>query len=323
MMRNLSKTAILLSRRSVEEFFDDNCTQMAAAISYYVLFSLFPLLIFLVGVLGLFLQNSALQQDIIDGVLDLLPLTEDEGRDDVTEAVQGVAGVGSGALGAFGLIGMAWSGSNMFGIIRRSINTAYDLEQQRPFVQQKLLDLAMVMGMGFFFLASVVATTFLRTVRAYSSDIAVLGDIAESAGLGWDAASYLIPFGLSFVAFVVMYWVIPATKVRPRDVWPGALVAAALFEVGKTGFAFYLENFGNYDIVYGSLGAVAAFLFWVYISALILLLGAEVASEYPRVMRGDYDDIKPGPKVPLRQRLASQLRSLFVSDAGDGKESDR
>ncbi|MEE8519028.1 MAG: YhjD/YihY/BrkB family envelope integrity protein, partial [Dehalococcoidia bacterium] len=100
-MRSLLKTATLLSRRSVEEFFDDNCTQMAAAISYYVLFSLFPLLIFLVGVLGLFLQNSALQQEIIDGVLDLLPLTEDEGRDDVTDAVQGVAGVGSGALGAF------------------------------------------------------------------------------------------------------------------------------------------------------------------------------------------------------------------------------
>lgn len=321
MMRNFRKTAILLSRRSVEEFFDDNCTQMAAAISYYVLFSLFPLLIFLVGVLGLFLQNSALQQEIIDGVLDLLPLTEDEGRDDVTEAVQGVAGVGSGALGAFGLIGMAWSGSNMFGIIRRSINTAYDLEKQRPFVQQKLLDLTMVMGMGFFFLASVVATTLLRTVRAYSSDIAVLGDFAESTGLGWDAASYLIPFGLSFVAFTVMYWVVPATKVRPQDVWLGALVAAVLFEVGKIGFTVYLENFGSYDVVYGSLGAVATFLFWIYISSIILLFGAEVASEYPRVLRGDYPENDGKPSVPLRQRIVTLLRSLVVSDPNDGKGS--
>src|SRR3972149_1283663 len=152
---------LTLSRRSVEEFFADNCTQMAAAISYYVLFSLFPLLIFVVGLLGLLLQDSQLQRDIIDGVLNLVPLSEDEGRDQVTEAVRGVAGVSSGALGLLGLIGMAWSGSNLFGIIRRSLNNAYDLDYHRPLVQQKLLDLTMVAGMGGFFLVSIAATGFL------------------------------------------------------------------------------------------------------------------------------------------------------------------
>ncbi len=314
------KTLILLARRSVEEFFEDDCTQMAAAISYYVLFSLFPLLIFLVGVMGLFLQNSALQQDIIDGVLDLLPEQGDEGTGDITDAVRDVAGVGSATVGVFGLIGMAWSGSNMFGVLRRSINTAYDLEQQRPFVQQKLLDLAMVMGLGAFFLTSLAATTFLRTVRAFSSDLAVLGDIAESAGLAWDTASFLIPFGLSFIAFSVLYWIVPATTVKLRDVWPGALVAALFFEVGKFGFAIYLANFSSYGAVYGFLGGVVAFLFWVYISAVILLFGAEVASEYPRVLRGDYEGIEPGPKVPLRERVAKQVRSLFVSESKSGEE---
>ncbi len=314
------KTLILLARRSVEEFFEDDCTQMAAAISYYVLFSLFPLLIFLVGVMGLFLQNSELQQEIIDGVLDLLPEQGDEGTGDITDAVRDVAGVGSATVGVFGLIGMAWSGSNMFGVLRRSINTAYDLEQQRPFVQQKLLDLAMVMGLGAFFLASLAATTFLRTVRAFSSDLAVLGDIAESAGLAWDTASFLIPLGLSFVAFSVLYWIVPATTVKLREVWPGALVAALSFEVGKFGFAIYLANFSSYGAVYGSLGAVVAFLFWVYISAVILLFGAEVASEYPRVLRGDYEGIEPGPKVPLRERVAKQVRSLFVSESKSGEE---
>ena len=96
------KLAILLLRRSVQEFFDDNCTQMAAAISYYVLFSLFPLLIFLVGILGLVLQNSEAQQDLIDAVLDFIPLSEDEGRDEVSQAVRGVAGGRSGGLGVFG-----------------------------------------------------------------------------------------------------------------------------------------------------------------------------------------------------------------------------
>ncbi len=320
-MRSLLKTVILLSRRSVEEFFDDNCTQMAAAISYYVLFSLFPLLIFLVGVMGLFLQNSAFQDEIIDAVLENIPLSETEGRDDVTEAVRGVAGVGSGALGVFGLIGMAWSGSNMFGVIRRSLNVAYDLEYRRPFVQQKLLDLAMVMGMGFFFLASISATAILRSVRGFSDDAGFLGDAAQSAGFAWDTASFLIPFALSFVAFLVMYWIVPATNVRPRDAWPGALVAALLFEASKVGFSIYLENFGNYDVVFGSLGAVAAFLFWIFVSANILLFGAEVASEYPRVLRGDYPEEEGKPAVPLRERIVKQLRSLFVSDPKGGKGS--
>jgi membrane protein len=308
---------LTLGRRSVEEFFDDNCTQMAAAISYYVLFSVFPLLIFLVGILGLLLQDSQLQRDIIDAVLDFIPLSEDEGRDDVTEAVEGVAGVGSGALGLFGLIGMAWSASNMFGIIRRSINTAYDLDVHRPLVQQKLLDLAMVAGMGVFFLASIMATGFLRVVRQRSEDIPYLGDAAESAGFAWDAASFVIPLVLSFVAFTVMYWVIPATRVRPRDVWLGALVAALMFEIANFGFSIYLENFSNYGLVYGSLGAVVAFLFWVYLSANILLFGAEVAAEYPRVLRGDYEDVERGPSRPLRETVRTKVRGLFVDERKD------
>ncbi len=118
-----------------------------------------------------------------------------------------------------------------------------------------------------------------------------------------------------------MYWVVPATKVRPQDVWLGALVAAVLFEVGKIGFTFYLENFGSYDVVYGSLGAVATFLFWIYISSIILLFGAEVASEYPRVLRGDYPEDERKPALPLRQRIVTLLRSLVVSDPKGGKGS--
>lgn len=310
----------LLLRRSVAEFLDDNCTQMAAAISYYVLFSLFPLLIFLVAVLGLALQDSGLQEDVIEAVLDLIPLTEDEGRDEVSEAVRGVAGIGSSALGILGLLGMAWSGSNMFAVIRRSINIAYDLDQRRPLVWGKLMDLAMVLGVGLFFLASVSATTFLRTVRHFSSEMAVLGEAAQRAGPAWDAASYLLPFTLSVAAFAVLYWLVPAAKVRLRDVWPGALVAAVLFEVGKVGFAFYLEHFSNFDVVYGSLGAVVAFLFWVYISAAVLLFGAEVASEYPRIRAGHYRSAERST-LPLSHRLLNQVRSLFTGEHRAGRKA--
>lgn len=144
---------------------------MAAAISYYVLFSLFPLLIFSVGILGVFLQDSAVEEELISLVLENLPLNEDEGEGDVRDAIQGIAGVSSGALGLVGLLGMAWSGSNMFGIIRRSLNIAYDLDLQRPLVRQKLLDLGMVFMFTPFFLSSIAATALFRAARRYSSEI--------------------------------------------------------------------------------------------------------------------------------------------------------
>ena len=308
---------LTLGRRSLQEFFADNCSQTAAAISYYVLFSLFPLLIFLVGVLGLFLRDSQLQRDIINEVLDFVPLSEDEGRDQVTEAVRGVAGAGSSALGLFGLLGMAWSASSMFGVIRRAINTAFDLDYRRPPAQQKLLDLAMVPALGLFFLASIAATGFLRLVRQRSEDIPTLGDAADAAGLLWDAGSFLLPLVLSFAAFMLLYCIVPAARVRPRDVWPGALAAAVLFDVAKIGFSIYLEHFSSYDLVYGSLGAVASFLVWLYLGASIMLFGAEVASEYPRVRRGDYDRGPPGPRRSPAETLRAWARGLFATGPAD------
>ena len=305
--------------QTVKEFGADNCTQMAAAISYYVLFSLFPLLIFSVGILGVFLQDSAIEEELISLVLENLPLNEDEGEGDVRDAIQGIAGVSSGALGLVGLLGMAWSGSNMFGIIRRSLNIAYDLDLQRPLVRQKLLDLGMVFMFTPFFLSSIAATALFRAARRYSSEIPTVGGWIESLGFGWDILGALVPIAMSFIAFLVLFWIVPATKVKISDAWVGALVSALLFELSKVGFSIYLEKFGNYDVVFGSLGAVVILMFWIFISANILLLGAEVASEYPRVKRGDYDKPpqEPKPSVPLRDKAFHLLKGLVIQPPKD------
>ncbi len=313
------KQAWTLLLQTVKEFGDDNCSQMAAAISYYVLFSLFPLLIFSVGILGVFLQDSAVEEELIDLVLENLPLNEEEGEGDVREAIQGIAGVGSGALGLVGLLGMAWSGSNMFGIIRRSLNIAYDLNLNRPLVRQKLLDLGLVFMFTPFFLSSIAATALFRAARQRSADIPTVGGWIDGLGFGWDILGALVPVAMSFMAFLVLYWIVPATKVKVSEAWLGALVAAILFELSKVGFSLYLEQFGNYDVVFGSLGAVVVLLFWIFVSANVLLLGAEVASEYPRVIRGDYDKppAEPKPSIPLRDKAYHMLRGLVIHPPKD------
>lgn len=304
-----------LLQRSAREFVRDDCGQLAAAISYYALFALFPLLIFIVALVGIVVQDRAVQDDIVDEVLQNIPLNEGEGRDSVTEAVRGVGNAGSGALGLLALAGMAWSGSSLFGALRKALNAAFDdTESKRPFVPQKAIDLGLVLALGFFFLVSIAATAFLRIVRNNSSQLGSLGDAAEGAGLLWDAVSYAVPLAFSFIAFVALYCIVPSRLRSPVQVWPGALVAALAFEAAKLGFSFYLENFSNYDVVFGSLGAVAAFLFWLYVSANIMLFGAEVAAEYPRVPEAGYKQpVMEGLKPPLTQRAWEAFRGLFVS----------
>jgi membrane protein len=282
---------------------------MAAAISYYALFSLFPLLIFMVSILGVFLQSSSLQKDLTDKVLEFFPLTTDKGRSEVKDALDAIAGV-SIHLSIIGLLGMAWSASGMFGTIRSSLDAVWKLETSRPLIRQKLVDLSLMAGVGVFFLLSIGTTGFLHATQQASSDI--LGPLSSGATFLWRTVPHVAPATFSFGAFLVLYRFVPHARTRVADVWPGALVAALLFEVVKHGFSLYVANFGRYDLIYGSLGTVVALLFWIYLSAVILLLGAEVASEYPLVKSGERDDLWDQGWLPggARARLAELRQKL-------------
>ena len=303
----------LLARHSVRGFLHDNCPQMAAAISYYVLFSLFPLVILAVGVLGLALQDNDIERTLIDELTGLLPV-DAEGAKGIEDAVRELTGASGGVLGLIGLAGLAWTATAMFGVIRRSLDIAFDLSGRRPFVRQKLVDFGMMALLGIIFLASFGATTTLRVAREAIEDTRVLGDLAAGLGWGWAVAAFLVPAALSFVAFALLYWLVPATHVRLRHVWPGALLAALMLEVVKLAFGIYLEHFNRYELVFGSLGAVAAFLFLVFLSANTLLLGAEISATYPRVASGDHDVARDGPRPPLIQLVWRSLRRLFIHD---------
>lgn len=319
----------ILVTRSATEFARDHGTAMAAAISYYVLFSLFPLLIFAIGLTGLAIQDDAIRDDLIAMVLEHIPF--EEGADaQFVESIERIEAVGSGAFGLAGFLGLAWSGSNMFAIMRRTMNVAFDVHTNRPFLRQKLVDFAMMGIVGIIFLGSLVITGVLRATRAFAADTPVIAELSAAMGWGWDIASFFIPVLVSLSAFFIIYWFLPATAVRVRDALIGALVAALAFEGGKIGFSTYLEHFGNYNAIYGSVGTVVIFLFWVFISANILLFCAELTSELPRVMAGDYDD----DDVPTAESLLPWhvrarrivwriLRNLIFYEPDDDEEDNR
>ena len=165
-------------------------------------------------------------------------------------------------------------------------------------------------------------TAALRVTRSAIEDAPVLGGIARDLGLGWAVASFLAPTAISFAAFALLYWLVPARHVRLRHVWPGALVAAVLFETVKLAFGVYIQSFTRYDLVFGSLGAVVTFLFLMFVSANVLLLGAELAAQYPRVLRGDYDDPDREPER-TRDAIRRLLRGLFFQDEDERRDAGR
>jgi membrane protein len=231
----------------------------------------------------------------------------------------------SARLTAFSLIFSAWSASAMFGAVRKSINVVWKVEYGRAYLQQKLVDLLMVFAFGVLMLASVVGTAIIRALRQASDGF--LGPISEDTGVIWSMVPWVLPGMLTFVVFALVYRLVPAVKVRFRDVWFGALLAALLFEVLKNGFAFYVANFRAYDLLYGSLGGILLFLTAVYFGSAILLFGAELAAAMPGLRAGAFEGVRdpsrprPGLLGQVRNEVWGFFRSIVWST--DTAEDDR
>ena len=278
----------LLARRSVQEFMDDHVPQLAASMSYYIFFSLFPLAILIVSIMGVLLTDDGLREQIVDSLFDLLPAGA--GREDLEALLEPIAR-GRSAIGVISVLGLIWAASGMMSALRFSLDSVWDLEFRRPFVRGKLVDLALVLGVGGLLALSIGATAVLQVGRDLSVSLSdSLGPFGSEASGLFNVIALLTPALLTWLTFTIIYTVVPSVTVRVRDAVAGALVGMLLFELLKFGFSVYLRNFSDYDAVYGSLGAAIALLFFVYLGACVLLFGAEIASEWPRVMHGHYDD---------------------------------
>ncbi|MGH3003529.1 MAG: YihY/virulence factor BrkB family protein [Gaiellaceae bacterium] len=295
-----------LAERSLREFFDDHCAALAAAISYHVLFSIFPLAILLVGIYTLLPTSSGLRQSIVSAAVGSIPLSGQGDRqlrnllDSTSEGV--------GTLGVLGVLGLVWAASGMMGSIRLAVTLAWDAESGRPFLRGKLIDLLLLFALAVLALATLGLTIATHLLRATAVGPAV-SFVARSDWL----FAVVVPFLLAFAALVFAYAVLPAAATRVREIWPGALFAAIVFVGAENGFALYLRHFARYNRIYGSLAVAVVFMLFVYLAANVFLLGAEVSSEWPRLRaelaRGE--GLEPG--LPFSRQLLGFLRGLVLS----------
>ncbi len=265
--------------RTVQEMSDDDATHMAAAMSYYAILSLFPFTLGLISITSFLLEDEVTHKAVVDWVASFLPGSETLVTANIEVVLQA-----RGTIGAFALLGLLWSGSAVFGGITRSIDRAWDVHIDRPLYVNKARQIIMALIVGTMFLFSTSISAFLRIYeRLGNLGLPYVDVLVETSSV---VILYASSFVLVLAVFLMLYKYVPDTETRWRHIWIGALVAAALFEITKNLFIWYMNNFANFGIVYGTLASVVVFLIWAYVNGLILILGAELSSEYGRIVRG-------------------------------------
>jgi membrane protein len=260
----LDLTAVKFFLVLIREIGYDDISNSAASIAYYAVLSLFPLILGLLAIFGLFLPSEEVQHQLIKFFAQYMPGSVEFLQSNIADVISL-----RGAFGIVGIIGLVWSGSGVFSAVTHAINKAWDIKYEHPFYLRKPREIGMVFGTGILFLLSLGASAFLSFLGNLNLPI---------SGTVINVSTGIVAFIFSLLVFLLIHKLSPVVWVSWRHVWPGALLSTFLFEVAKTVFVLYLNHFNHYDKIYGSIASVIALLVWIYYSAFILLLGAEFSS---------------------------------------------
>jgi membrane protein len=276
-VRRVADRILLALWRACVEFVDDRGHRDAAQIAFFAVLSFVPLAMLLVGGFGVFFDNAEIRGRVVESVFDNVPLSQESDRPRLERAV-GDALDNTGRLGPIAVLLLLAAASGVMGALRHAINQAWDIEKRPPLLRRKALDVALVLG------AALVLVFSLSNsgVRGAAED---LGD----AGWALDLVGDLLPFVFTTAVVLFLYRVLPYPRPRTRDIWPGAVVAAALISLVRGALELYFEHLADFGALYGSLGALMALLIFVYAVSLVLVFGAEYASEWSRLPDRDED----------------------------------
>jgi membrane protein len=278
------RSFIKLIRRVAREFDEDDCVTHAAAISYHTFFAMFPLLLGAGVIVSFFPFGREAYDAFVEALNEVFPGGETliAGADADTVAFRGL-------FGTVAFIALVWSASRLFTSLRRALTVAWDVDRRHHPVHGKALDLFAVLALPGLALVSVAFSGLIESARFVVEQagrtVPVIGYFATDATAG--LIGRFVPVAVSTLAFTLAYIILPNIKVPWKQAFPGAILAAILFELLKIGFAWYATNLASFNVVYGSLGTVIAVMLWIYLSAIVLLIGAEFTTEFDRMRHGD------------------------------------
>jgi membrane protein len=264
-------------KRTITEFKEDNLTDWAAALTYYGVLAIFPALIVVVSVLGLI--GTSATQPLIDNLGKVAP---GPARDIFSSAIKNLQGSRGAAGFAFvvGLLAALWSASGYVAAFMRASNSIYDIGEGRPVWKTLPTRVGLTLVLLFLLAISAVAVTLTGGLAKQVGGVIGLSDTAVTV---WDIAKWPVLLLVVSFMFALLYWAAPNVK-HPKFSWvtPGGLLAVLGWIIASLAFAFYVANFGSYNKTYGALAGPIVFLVWLWISNILVLLGAELNAELER-----------------------------------------
>lgn len=266
------KSTFQVLKRSIKEFMDDDMTTYAAAVSYQAFFSLFPFIIFLLSLLGL-LNIPGFFDFLLQKSQAVMPQQAFSLIEGIVSQVRSQA---AGGVLSFGVIVALWSASSAVRMTMHAMNVAYDVEQERPAWKKIPLSILYTLLLATAIVAAVGLIVLGGTVAEWLSSQLGLGSLFVTL---WSWLRIPVAVLLIIVVLAFIYDLFPNFDHPFRLVTPGAVIAVVVWILASLGFSFYVQNFSSYSATYGSIAAVIIILLYFFISASIVLFGAEVNAE--------------------------------------------
>jgi membrane protein len=286
-----TRGVLWILRATFVELGAERAQEAAASLSYYAIFTLFPLLLLLAAFATSFLRSEVVYEAVVQWIGTILPVVE---QDLIRESVQSVMRQ-SASIGLIGLVALLWSASSFFAVLALHINLAFPVARPSNMLRHRLLALLMVLVVFLLFILSLVlsgATSILRSARF----LHLFGEASHFAAEPlWRFGSFVLPWVFTFSMFAALYHWVPTHRPVWRATVLGALVATIAWQVAAMVFGWFVSSgLVNYELVYGSLAAFVALLFWIYLSCYIILFGAHLS--------GAIDVSRRSSKIPDRGR---------------------
>jgi membrane protein len=265
-------------RKTLKEFLDDQCTDIAAALTYYGVLSLFPALIAMVSILSILGQAGATTNAVVGIAQGLVPA---DAMDQLTPVIDQLANAPAPGLGLLiGLLVALWTASNYVNAFSRAMNRIYEVREGRPF--WKLRPIMYALTAVTLVLVALAALLLVVSGPIAEAIGAVIG-LGEAALTTWNIVKWPVLVLVVIAVIALLYFVTPNVK-QPKFRWitPGAVVALVVAVLASLGLGLYVANFGSYNKTYGALAGVIVFLLWLWIVNVALLFGAEFDAELER-----------------------------------------
>jgi len=248
-------------------YLDDEVTALSAQSAYYLLLSLFPFLLFFITILS---HSTISNEDALEYLEKLLP---DDVYIIIENSIYHISQNKNQKLISFGLITSLWAASNGVSAITHALNKAYDEKEKRPFWQVKSITILFTIALAFVIIFSFILLIFGQLIGLY---IVEWLELSQVGGYIWNVLRYIIILPVMIFVFAALFKYMPCKELKWREVMAGSIFTTIGWMIISLGFAYYVNNLVNYSKIYGSIGAVMVLLIWLFLSAMVIILGGEL-----------------------------------------------